>query len=102
MAFRSNTNITMSSTGLTACHIRPCCYRSTRALSPKVTFENISRRWYYDQWITTYKLLQHKICTVPWYSGLWNKEGLEFEPDLDDDDSGSCWHGRGFKDCNRD
>ena len=43
--------------------------------------------WYYDQWITTFKLLQHKICTVPEYSGLWNKAGLEFDPDLDDSDT---------------
>ena len=60
----------------------------------------IYRRWYYDQWITTYKLLQHKICTVPSYSGLWNKRGLQFDPDLNDTES--CWHGHGFKDCNRD
>ena len=43
--------------------------------------------WYYDQWITTFKLLQHRICTAPAYSGLWNKAGLHFDPDLDDSDT---------------
>lgn len=56
-------------------------------------------RWYYDQWITTWGLLKHRICTVPEYSGLWNKKGLAFDPELDD--SGTCWHGMGYKDCNK-
>ena len=54
--------------------------------------------WYYDQWITTHGLLLKRICTVPPWSGLWNKKGLEFDPYFDD--SEQCWHGRGFKDCN--
>ena len=54
--------------------------------------------WYYDQWITTHGLLYKRICTVPPWSGLWNKKGLEFDPFFDD--SEQCWHGRGFKDCN--
>ena len=31
--------------------------------------------WYYDQWITTHGLLLKNICTVPPWSGLWNKKG---------------------------
>ena len=54
--------------------------------------------WWYDQWITTHGLLLKKICTVPPWSGLWNKKGLKFDPYFDD--SKQCWHGRGFKDCN--
>ena len=51
--------------------------------------------WYYDQWITTYGILKNHICTVPSYSGLWNKGDLEFDPDFDD--SEQCWHGSGYK-----
>jgi len=56
--------------------------------------------WYYDQWITTHGLLLKNICTVPPWSGLWNKKGLEYDPYFDD--SNQCWHGRGYKDCNMD
>ena len=72
--------------------------------------------WYTDQLITqvtlemmtssdrllcrTHSLLSSKTCSVPESSGLWNLPGLEFDPEFDD--SGSCWHGRGFKDCNKD
>ena len=55
--------------------------------------------WYTDQLITTWALLNSSLCTVPATSGLWNLPGLEFHPNLDD--SATCWHGRGFKDCNR-
>ena len=54
--------------------------------------------WWYDQWITTHGLLLKKICTVPPWSGLWNKKGLKFDPYFDD--SKQCWHGNGYKDCN--
>ena len=56
--------------------------------------------WYYDQWITTYGILYHKICSAPPWSGLWNNPGLEFDPEFDDSDN--CWHGAGYKDCNID
>ena len=56
--------------------------------------------WYYDQWITTHGLLKNKICTVPPWSGLWRKQGLQFDPLFDDSDI--CWHGQGYKDCNQD
>ena len=56
--------------------------------------------WYYDQWITTYGILYHKICNAPPWSGLWNNPNLEFDPDFDD--SNICWHGNGYKDCNMD
>jgi len=56
--------------------------------------------WYYDQLITTHALLSSKICTVPKESGLWKMPGLEFEPSLSD--TNTCWHGRGYKDCNKD
>ena len=35
---------------------------------------------YDDQWITTYSLLRHRICNVPEDSGLWNHDGLSFDP----------------------
>ena len=55
--------------------------------------------WYTDQYITTYSLLASKICTVPRYSGLWPGLGLVHDDELDD--SKSCFHGRGYKDCNK-
>ena len=56
--------------------------------------------WYTDQLITTYSLLSNKLCTVPQESGLWNLPGLQFDPDFVD--ANKCWHGFGYKDCNRD
>ena len=55
--------------------------------------------WYTDQLITTWALLNSRVCTVPATSGLWRMPGLKFDPNLDD--SATCWHGRGYKDCNR-
>ena len=57
--------------------------------------------WWTDQLITTHALLSSKTCTVPPTSGLWNLPDLHDHP-RDFDDSGRCWHGRGYKDCNRD
>ena len=54
--------------------------------------------WYYDQIITTYSLLSSGICTVPKESGLWKMPGISFNEDLDD--SSTCYHGKGYKDCN--
>jgi hypothetical protein len=59
-------------------------------------------KWGYDQLITTFGILKHKLCTVPEYSGLWKIPGL-FEkgvyfPELDD--SNTCWHGSHYEDCN--
>merc|ERR1711892_65480 len=56
--------------------------------------------WYYDQLITTHSLLSSKICTVPKESGLWKMPGLEYDPSLVD--GATCWHGRGYRDCNKD
>eukprot|EP00090_Calanus_glacialis_P028351 TRINITY_DN4555_c0_g1_i3.p1 TRINITY_DN4555_c0_g1~~TRINITY_DN4555_c0_g1_i3.p1 ORF type:complete len:344 (-),score=94.51 TRINITY_DN4555_c0_g1_i3:59-1090(-) len=56
--------------------------------------------WYYDQLITTHALLSSKICTVPKESGLWKMPGLKFDPSLAD--GATCWHGRGYRDCNKD
>jgi len=56
--------------------------------------------WYYDQLITTHALLSSKICTVPKESGLWKMPGLEYDPSLVD--GATCWHGRGYRDCNKD
>lgn len=55
--------------------------------------------WYYDQWITTHGLLKNRLCNAPPYSGLWAAKGLEFDPDFED--SKVCFHGFGYKDCNR-
>ena len=54
--------------------------------------------WYYDQLITTHALLDSRICTVPRQSGLWRMQGLRFNKSTEDTDS--CWHGRGYRDCN--
>lgn len=56
--------------------------------------------WYHDQWITTLSILKHKVCNVPQYSGLWKNTGIEFDSNFDD--SELCFHGKGYKDCNRD
>ena len=56
--------------------------------------------WYTDQLITTYTLLSNRLCTVPQISGLWKLPGLSYDPDFSDEDQ--CWHGRGYKDCNKD
>ena len=55
--------------------------------------------WYHDQWITTLSLLKMKYCNVPEDSGLWNNAGLKYE---DWDDGRVCFHGYGYKDCNKD
>ena len=61
-------------------------------------------KWYYDQWITTYGILKHKLCTVPKVSGLWKIPGLVdqglYFPEMDD--SKTCWHGKNYHDCNMD
>ena len=61
-------------------------------------------KWYYDQWVTTYGILKHKLCTVPEKSGLWKIPGLVdkeiYFPNLDD--KNICWHGKNYQDCNRD
>ena len=54
--------------------------------------------WYYDQLITTHALLASKICTVPRESGLWKMPGLRFDPSMKDRDT--CYHGKGYRDCN--
>merc|ERR1712218_124068 len=54
--------------------------------------------WYYDQLITTHSLLSSKICSVPRKSGLWNMPGIMFDPSTQDKDT--CYHGRGYRDCN--
>ena len=55
--------------------------------------------WYTDQLITTFSLLQHRICSVPGQSGLWRLPSLQYDPEFSDN---LCWHGRGYKDCNKD
>ncbi len=55
--------------------------------------------WYYDQFITTLSILRSRLCTAPEYSGLWRNPGVTFDPSLDDEDT--CYHGYGYKDCNR-
>ena len=62
-------------------------------ISPEITLNLLSLS-------RTYSLLASKVCTVPETSGLWRMPGLKYDPEFDD--SGSCWHGRGYKDCNRD
>jgi len=54
--------------------------------------------WYTDQRLTTYAILKSGICTAPKTSGLWNMRGLVYN---EIDDSETCFHGRGYKDCNR-
>lgn len=36
--------------------------------------------WYYDQWISTFAILKHRICSAPKKSGLWNHKDLVFDP----------------------
>ena len=58
--------------------------------------------WGYDQLITTFGILKHKLCTLPGNSGLWKIPGLSkngiYFPELDD--SNICWHGSHYEDCN--
>ena len=54
--------------------------------------------WYYDQLITTHSLLSSKICSVPRESGLWKMPGIMFDNNTQDKDT--CYHGRGYRDCN--
>ena len=65
---------------------------------------NFNDKWYYDQWITTFGILKHKICTVPEISGLWKVPGLTkhgiYFPSMND--SETCWHGKNYNDCNDD
>jgi len=68
-------------------------FRNASVLDPRDT-------WYTDQLITTYTLLSNRICTVPEISGLWNLPGLSYDPGFSDEEQ--CWHGKGFKDCNKD
>ena len=55
--------------------------------------------WYYDQWITTLSILKSGLCSAPERSGLWRNPGIAFDPSLDDMDT--CFHGYGYKDCNK-
>ena len=61
-------------------------------------------KWYYDQWITTFGILKHKLCTVPEISALWKVPGLLeqgiYFPSMND--STICWHGKNYHDCNMD
>ena len=50
--------------------------------------------------VTTYALLSSRTCTVPAASGLWTLPGLTFDPG--GEDRRTCWHGEGYRDCNRD
>ena len=58
--------------------------------------------WGYDQSITTFGILKHRLCTVPRVSGLWKIPGLSenkiYFPEMDD--SNICWHGSHYEDCN--
>ena len=60
--------------------------------------------WGYDQFITTYGILKHKLCTLPNNNGLWRIPGLVakhlYHPYMDD--SEICWHGKDYTDCNQD
>ena len=69
----------------------------------KTPYKNDSTaEWGYDQDITTYGILKHKLCTVSKNSGLWNIPGLSekgiYFPEMDD--SKICWHGMHYEDCN--
>ena len=55
--------------------------------------------WYTDQLITTHGLLASRVCQVAETSGLWRLLGLRRDPDLAD--SELCWHGSGYKNCNK-
>ncbi|XP_023327709.1 uncharacterized protein LOC111700876 [Eurytemora carolleeae] len=67
-------------------------FRSLGSLDPIST-------WYYDQRITTYAILKSGLCTVPEKSGLWNMPGLQY---AEIDDNATCFHGKGYRDCNKD
>ena len=58
--------------------------------------------WGYDQSITTYGILKHRLCTLPKNNGLWRIPGLVEKqihfPEMDD--SNVCWHGKHYTDCN--
>ena len=56
--------------------------------------------WYTDQLITTHGLLASRVCSAPRTSGLWRLPGLAFNETFSD--AALCWHGRGYKDCNKD
>ena len=58
-----------------------------------------SNQWFTDQLIITWALLSSKVCSVPASSNLWPGLGLQFDPALED--SGTCYHGFGYEDCNR-
>lgn len=47
----------------------------------KVSLEG-SDTWYFDQWITTFALLRHRICSVPQKSALWKHKDLSFDPGM--------------------
>ena len=55
--------------------------------------------WYTDQLITTHGLLASRVCQVAETSGLWRLLGLRRDPDLADTEL--CWHGSGYKNCNK-
>ena len=59
-----------------------------------------SSTWFTDQLITTHALLSSGVCSVPASSGLWRMPGLQVQPGPGD--AATCWHGRGYKDCNKD
>lgn len=44
---------------------------------------NGSDTWYFDQWITTFALLKHRICSAPEKSGLWNHKDLTYDPGME-------------------
>ena len=56
--------------------------------------------WYTDQLITTHGLLASRVCSAPRTSGLWRLPGLAYNETFSD--AALCWHGRGYKDCNKD
>ena len=63
-----------------------------------------SNTWNFDQTLTSFGILANGLCQVPQDSGLWSMGGLTqqqiYFPSYND--SGVCWHGQNFRDCNKD
>ena len=55
--------------------------------------------WFTDQLVTTHGLLASRVCQVAETSGLWRLLGLRRDPALADTEL--CWHGSGYKNCNK-
>ena len=59
-----------------------------------------ANQWGVDQAIMTRGILEHKLCSFPTNSSLWQKH-LYMDPILYFDDWQTCFHGENMKDCHR-